>query len=156
MSWTQSKCIGRTPGMADFQFQPNTSDPVSRLRSSMDCMDGELHIVHSMLKAELMRRSCPVEGILKYSIPEEQEDYTIEEESGATDFAIDPQLRDPEDASSSATPNGPRIRSNLRLPPPPLFSRQAVPQIYKYAPRRLQPVHSWTLCMPATKPIRLP
>ena len=67
-----------------------------------------------------------VDGILKYHIPPEKEDYTI---TGGDPFAmdIDPQLLGERESST----NG-RTRSNVRLFPPPLFSRQGVPQNYKY------------------------
>jgi general transcription factor 3C polypeptide 5 (transcription factor C subunit 1) len=68
-----------------------------------------------------------VEGILEYNIPEEKEDYTIAGDEEEVDIDIDPQLMGPADSSSSKN-----IESNLRLPPPPLFSRQGVPQLYKY------------------------
>lgn len=72
-----------------------------------------------------------VDGILKYNISPEKEDYTITE----TDpFAmdIDPQLLGEGEFSTNTRP-----RSNLRLFPPPLFSRQGVPQNYKYVRKRL-------------------
>ncbi|KAI0773771.1 RNA polymerase III transcription factor IIIC subunit-domain-containing protein [Fomes fomentarius] len=96
----------RFRSMADFQYQPDISDPIVELRKAMDTMD--------------------VDGILKYNIPPEKEDYTITE----TDpFAmdIDPQLLGEGESSTSTRP-----RSNLRLFPPPLFSRQGVPQNYNY------------------------
>ena len=66
-----------------------------------------------------------VEGILNYSIPEEKEDYTVEVQSDAMDIDIDPAL------SGEVQKPAKTIKSNLRLPPPPLFSRQTIPQIYK-------------------------
>ncbi len=68
-----------------------------------------------------------MDGILKYSVPEEREDYVIPEDPSAMD--IDPQLLGGDD-----TPPNRKLKSNLRLPPPPLFSRQEIPQIYKYVP----------------------
>ena len=71
-----------------------------------------------------MLLSLPVDAIQAYTIPEEKEDYSI-----TADPALDPQLST--DPSTSQT--GPSIaRSNLRLFPPPLFSRQGIPQNYKY------------------------
>ncbi|THH33805.1 hypothetical protein EUX98_g447 [Antrodiella citrinella] len=67
-----------------------------------------------------------VDGILQYTVPEEKEDYVFPREIAPSD--IDPQLlsesQDNEDEDS--------MRSNLRLFPPPLFSRQSVPQNYSY------------------------
>ncbi|KAI0698905.1 RNA polymerase III transcription factor IIIC subunit-domain-containing protein [Cytidiella melzeri] len=99
--------VARFRNMADYQFWPDMGDPVSKLRVSMDSMD--------------------VESILKYSIPEEQEDYTVTENQDETDMDIDPQLMGPHEAST-----GVKVKSNLRLPPPPIFSRQGVPQLYNY------------------------
>lgn len=67
-----------------------------------------------------------MEDILKYKLPEEQEDYVSPGDPSAMD--IDPQLRGDHEA-----PSNDKLRSNLRLPPPPLFSRQEIPQIYRYA-----------------------
>ena len=68
-----------------------------------------------------------VEGICGYRFPQETEDYTIEDPS-AMDVDIDPQLvgRSLPEAQHSTQ------RSNLRLFPPPIFSRQGIPQNYKY------------------------
>ncbi|EMD41102.1 hypothetical protein CERSUDRAFT_111679 [Gelatoporia subvermispora B] len=96
----------RFRSMADYQFYVPPDDPVSRLRASMDNMD--------------------VEGILGYKIPLEKEDYLIQEDSSAME--IDPQLIGGESDSNA------RIKSNLRLFPPPLFSRQTIPQNYNYKP----------------------
>ena len=57
-----------------------------------------------------------------YAIPEEFEDYTVA--TGEDEDVIDPELQDEEAPQ-------PKMRSNLRLPPPPLFSRQGIPQNYK-------------------------
>lgn len=76
-----------------------------------------------------------VEGILGYNIQEEQEDYTVMEESTDMDVDIDPRLRKPAGTAGAPTNNPPKARSNLRLPPPPLFSRQGVPQLYKFVKR---------------------
>ncbi|KAI5125023.1 hypothetical protein M0805_007447 [Coniferiporia weirii] len=86
----------RFRSMADFQYAPDTSDPVVQLRAAMDRMD--------------------VEFIRKYTIPPEKEDYALPGDSG----------QPPRDGADS------QVRSNLRLIPPPLFSRQAIPHIYNY------------------------
>ena len=64
---------------------------------------------------------------MSYHIPEEKEEYTLPVYSDAMDVDIDPSLiADPE--------TGRAVKSNLRLPPPPVFSRQTIPQIYKFSP----------------------
>ncbi|PCH41610.1 hypothetical protein WOLCODRAFT_17227 [Wolfiporia cocos MD-104 SS10] len=95
----------RFRSMADYQFQPSMSDPVAKLRSAMDDMD--------------------VEGIINYKIPPEMEDYLVPEDPAAMDIDIDPQL-------TGAPAEGQKMKSNLRLFPPPIFSRQNVPQNYNY------------------------
>ncbi|CAL1702142.1 unnamed protein product [Somion occarium] len=94
---------GRFRAMADFQFRPNMSDPVSKLRTALADTD--------------------VEAIINYSIPEEKEDYTVPVNGAPAD--IDPQLLGAEGVT-------PKLRSNLRLPPPTLFSRQGIPHNYNY------------------------
>lgn len=66
-----------------------------------------------------------VDAIRAYTIPEEKEDYILDEDPDAMDIAIDPALTGDDGPSKK--------KSNLRLFPPPLFSRQSVPQNYKYA-----------------------
>ena len=68
-----------------------------------------------------------MEGIRAYRLPQETEDYTIDDPS-AMDVDIDPQLvrRTQPEAQHSTQ------RSNLRLFPPPIFSRQGISQNYKY------------------------
>ncbi|KAG2118940.1 RNA polymerase III transcription factor IIIC subunit-domain-containing protein [Suillus discolor] len=93
----------RFRSMADYQFQPDMNDPLAQLRLAMDRMD--------------------VDAIRQYSIPEEKEDYVIP-------ASIHPPELDPALAEQSEQTSGPR--SNLRLFPPPLFSRQNVPQNYNF------------------------
>lgn len=71
-----------------------------------------------------------VEGIREYRFPQETEDYTTDDPS-AMDVDIDPQFveRSHPEAQHSTQ------RSNLRLFPPPIFSRQGIPQNYKCVPR---------------------
>lgn len=71
----------------------------------------------------------PVDSILSYQIPEEKEDFVTVEESSSMDVDIDPHI-DPQ-LADGGTKKASRMRSNLRLPPPPLFSRQVVPHLYK-------------------------
>ncbi len=67
-----------------------------------------------------------MDGILRYHIPPEKEDYTVSEADPAA-MDIDPQLLGVSDVPAGAV----RTRSNLRLFTPPLFSRQGIPQNYK-------------------------
>lgn len=101
----------RFRSMADYQYQPDMNDPVVKLRDAMGRMD--------------------VDDILAYRIPEEKEDYTLIEETSSMEVDLDPHI-DPQLSSASQKTEGMRVKSNLRLPPPPLFSRQAVPHLYNY------------------------
>jgi general transcription factor 3C polypeptide 5 (transcription factor C subunit 1) len=111
--------------MADFQYQPAQDDPLSKLRTAMASLDGQYLSIRSFLFIELSDVS--VEGIRAYRLPQETEDYTIDDPS-AMDVDIDPQLvgRAQPEAQHSTQ------RSNLRLFPPPIFSRQGISQNYKY------------------------
>jgi general transcription factor 3C polypeptide 5 (transcription factor C subunit 1) len=111
--------------MADFQYQPAQDDPLSKLRTAMASLDGPYLSLRSFLFIELSDVS--VEGIRAYRLPQETEDYTIDDPS-AMDVDIDPQLvgRAQPEAQHSTQ------RSNLRLFPPPIFSRQGISQNYKY------------------------
>lgn len=105
--------------MADYQFQPDMSDSIAQLRLAMDRMDGK--------SKQVGHRSCvdvcsEVDAIRQYTIPEEKEDYVISSPVEG-DPNIDPGLV--KHSGLSAT------RSNLRLFPPPIFSRQGIPQNYK-------------------------
>jgi general transcription factor 3C polypeptide 5 (transcription factor C subunit 1) len=79
-----------------------------------------------LLRARLCLTSHKVEGIREYGFPQEKEDYTIDDTS-AMDVDVDPPLvgRVHPEAQLSTQ------RSNLRLFPPPIFSRQGIPQNYK-------------------------
>ncbi|KAH9918126.1 RNA polymerase III transcription factor IIIC subunit-domain-containing protein [Fomitopsis serialis] len=94
----------RFRSMVDYQYKPDMEDPIAKLRSAMDTMD--------------------VDGILRYRVPEEREDYIVSEDPAAMD--IDPKL------TGTGASAGPKMKSNLRLFTPPLFSRQAIPQNYNY------------------------
>ncbi|GLB33609.1 putative RNA polymerase III transcription factor (TF)IIIC subunit [Lyophyllum shimeji] len=111
----------RFRSMVDYQYQPDMNDPVSKLRVAMDNMD--------------------VETIQSYVIPEEKADYMVPVEGSEpetamdVDYNLDPQLNGkpaPPPPTGDLTPTGPRMRSNLRLFPPPLFSRQTIPQAYNF------------------------
>ena len=76
-----------------------------------------------------------MDGILKYHIPPETEDYTVTETDPSA-MEIDPQLLGEGEVAMSNT--SAKTRSNLRLFTPPLFSRQGVPQNYKSVSRVVQ------------------
>jgi hypothetical protein len=63
-----------------------------------------------------------VDAIRQYSILEEKEDYLVS--TSVHPPELDPALAEQSEQTSES-------RSNLRLFPPPLFSRQNVPQNYK-------------------------
>ncbi|KAJ2934541.1 hypothetical protein H1R20_g2576, partial [Candolleomyces eurysporus] len=101
----------RFRSMVDFQYLPDMDDPISQLRLAMDRMD--------------------VDTIMSYRIPEERSYEPVvpstDQAPGALDMNIDPELG----GTSSSTVASPSS-SNLRLFPPPLFSRQTIPQGYNF------------------------
>ncbi|KAF8528978.1 RNA polymerase III transcription factor IIIC subunit-domain-containing protein [Hysterangium stoloniferum] len=98
---TISKTL-RFRSLADFQYQPDMSDPLAQLRFSMDKLDAQ--------------------AINDFTFSKEKEDYTVPDPR-----VLDPLLvHDTADASNNA------VRSNLRLFPPPVFSRQGIPQMYNF------------------------
>ncbi|KAI0265130.1 RNA polymerase III transcription factor IIIC subunit-domain-containing protein [Gloeopeniophorella convolvens] len=102
----------RFRSMADFQYRPPQDDPLARLRRAMTDLD--------------------VDGIRAYHLPAEKEDYTAAAgpDPSAMDVDIDPALQLPaEPAAQSAQEEA---RSALRLFPPPIFSRQGIPQNYNF------------------------
>ncbi|TFY80278.1 hypothetical protein EWM64_g3735 [Hericium alpestre] len=100
----------RFRSMVDYQFQPDMSDPVSKLRMAMNAMDAD--------------------GIRSYSIPQEKEEYTLAEDPDA--MQIDPQLAIDPQLIGGSQEHAPRRKTTLRMFPPPLFSRQTIPQNYNY------------------------
>lgn len=101
----------RFRSMVDYQFLPDMNDPLAKLRLAMDSMD--------------------VETIHAYKIPDllsDKEPSTTQFVQPAVDANLDPQLLalSPESQQNTVT------RNNLRLFPPPLFSRQTIPQGYNF------------------------
>ncbi|KAJ7095191.1 RNA polymerase III transcription factor IIIC subunit-domain-containing protein [Mycena belliarum] len=106
----------RFRSMADYQYQPDMNDPVTKLRLAMDSMD--------------------VEAIRAYVIPPEKADYMVpapapSSQGASIDMNLDPELTGI--PLPGPNPDQP-MRSNLRLFPPPLFSRQTLPQLYNFKP----------------------
>ncbi|KAJ4472296.1 RNA polymerase III transcription factor IIIC subunit-domain-containing protein [Lentinula aciculospora] len=113
----------RFRSMVDFQFAPESDDPISRLRSAMDNMD--------------------VQAITSYRVPPEKEDYRIASGSLSpqsqlhpvhTAMNIDPQLMEENTipVTNAVSSSKDAFRSNLRLFPPPIFSRQSIAQSYNF------------------------
>jgi hypothetical protein len=71
---------------------------------------------------------CSVEGIRSFKIPPEREEYLVPADSSIANLAIDPQLQ-PEGTTGRKDVT---MKSNMRMFPPPLFSRQNLPLNYKY------------------------
>ncbi|KAF8665810.1 hypothetical protein AX16_000253 [Volvariella volvacea WC 439] len=108
----------RFRSMADFHFQPDMADEISQLRVAMNKMN--------------------VDAIHNYTIPEETSVYLTSMNNPLAE--ADPASMDVEsDGDSQPTPLAAttefvadRMKSNLRLFPPPLFSRQTIPQAYNF------------------------
>ncbi|KAF8639841.1 hypothetical protein AX17_001096 [Amanita inopinata Kibby_2008] len=102
----------RFRSMIDYQYQPYIQDPVSQLRIAMD----ELNV-------EIMRT---------YAIPGEKADYAVPNDLEPM-ANLDPMLlSDTLLSQKRLLSDTNTTRSNLRLFPPPLFSRQAIPQGYNF------------------------
>jgi general transcription factor 3C polypeptide 5 (transcription factor C subunit 1) len=69
-----------------------------------------------------------VDGVKSFIIPPEKEDYLVGVNTVSADPSIDPELQ----GDGAGTSSGSTVKSNLRMFPPPLFSRQALPLNYKY------------------------
>lgn len=111
----------RFRSMADYQYQPDREDPIHKLRVGMQNLD--------------------TEAILRYRIPEEKEDYQVpaaNRSGDGADMQVDHALIDPslvslsEAQALSSNAASSSMRSNLRLFPPTIFSRQSIPQNYNY------------------------
>ncbi|KIY49557.1 hypothetical protein FISHEDRAFT_41503 [Fistulina hepatica ATCC 64428] len=96
----------RFRSMADYHYQPPDDDPVTQLRLAMDRMD--------------------VDATCGYSIPEDKGDYLVPSSLNSPNSE-----QHPLGAGTSASASS-KFRSNLRFFPPPLFSRQTIPQIYQF------------------------
>lgn len=119
------------PGMADFQYQPDPDDRIVKVRQQMDAMDGRRHPGHEpsigfgcLISARIAR------GLQNFTLAPELEDYTIYDEPPVSDLGAPDSTNDTSNPGPSAAPSS-KPRSNLRLFPPPLFSRQTIPQLYK-------------------------
>jgi general transcription factor 3C polypeptide 5 (transcription factor C subunit 1) len=119
--------------MIDYQYQPAMDDPISKLRVAMGSMDGGFSPRSSATTSSNFFLS--VEALRTYTIPQEKADYIVPMDEVAEtdmdiDINIDPQLME---SPGHPSPLNVPMRSNLRLFPPPLFSRQTIPQAYKCA-----------------------
>jgi general transcription factor 3C polypeptide 5 (transcription factor C subunit 1) len=104
--------------MADYQYQPDINDPVTKLRIAMEKMDGT---TFTSFDDHNLHTGHIVEAITKYVIPPEKEDYMVPVTIASQSLDFDPQLAVPVE-----------MRSNLRMFPPPLFSRQGISHNYKW------------------------
>ncbi|KAH8830172.1 RNA polymerase III transcription factor IIIC subunit-domain-containing protein [Flagelloscypha sp. PMI_526] len=103
--------IGKTArfrSMLDFQYQPEEEDPVTKLRNAMNHLD--------------------VDAIYNFEMPELNEEYEVPVPPPSLDADGDVPM-EPQD-SQPAEPED--MMSNLRLFPPPVFSRSVVFQHYGY------------------------
>jgi hypothetical protein len=90
--------------------------------------------------------SAAVEAIRSYTIPPETADYMVpapgpSSQGGDVDMNLDPELMGMPQPENTLAPNQ-QMRSNLRLFPPPLFSRQTLPQHYKSVRLRTGQIHA--------------
>lgn len=116
--------------MVDYQYLPDMNDPVSQLRLAMDKMDGASPLCWCPCNMPTPIRS--VDAITAYRMPLERNYEPIAGSgSGQEGFEmhLDPELAATSTSAAATPASG---SSNLRLFPPPLFSRQTISQNYKY------------------------
>lgn len=125
-----AEAIGTVPktarfrSMLDFQYQPDRADPITELRTAMDNLDCECRTGAGDIDPH---PPCIAEAIHNYEIPKETAEYRIPGSSKPTprtpaddfDMNLDPSLREQPD-----------MISNLRMFPPPVFSRSVIFQQY--------------------------
>ncbi|KAG8969415.1 tau 95 subunit of transcription factor TFIIIC, partial [Tulasnella sp. 419] len=94
----------RFRALSDYQFSPDTTDPIIKFREAMSRLDPN----------EM------VETVRSFKFAKELEDYSIPvagtTTSNSTDITSDESI--------------PQMQSNLRLPPPPIFLRSTLPLHY--------------------------
>lgn len=117
--------------MIDFQYQPSVDDRNSQLRHAMDTMDGGSQILAFSF---LHYIDGIVEALRAYEIQEEDfrplQRPTID---ANIDSALLPAATSEQPPFSA--PDAIETQNSLRLFPPPIFSRQTVPQGYKSVTR---------------------
>ncbi|KAF8341420.1 RNA polymerase III transcription factor IIIC subunit-domain-containing protein [Cantharellus anzutake] len=106
----------RFRALADFHFQPDPNDRISQLRASAETMDAR-----------------QFQG---FTFEPELEDYVVQEPPSGKEYVEG--ITEPE--SPSKWPS----RSNLRLMPPPILSRQTIPQVYNYKANPTSIVQTFT------------
>ncbi|PFH50545.1 hypothetical protein AMATHDRAFT_144829 [Amanita thiersii Skay4041] len=102
----------RFRSLCDFQYLPSRQDPVSQLRTAMNEMN-----------VEALRTYVVPQRIQQIKSPLPQQD---------TNIVIDPTLVSNNGQGSHHISSPGSTQSSLRLFPPPLFSRQAIPQGYNF------------------------
>ena len=97
------------------------SDPIAQLRMSMDRLDGVSDPEESEASSLIYMTA---QAIKDFKFGPEKEDYSVMDQS----IPLDPSLiHVDEDTVMQKL----KYRSNLRMMPPPVFSRQGIPQMYK-------------------------
>lgn len=115
--------------MVDYQYFPDMDDSVTKLRLAMDNMDGMCFTRSSILILKSIF-FVSVQALCSYTIPKEDKAYKPIPATISTkpaDVNLDPQLLGISQQCDTSD-----NYSGLRLFPPPLFSRQGIPQGYKY------------------------
>ncbi|KAF8974777.1 RNA polymerase III transcription factor IIIC subunit-domain-containing protein [Flammula alnicola] len=105
----------RFRSMVDYQYFPDVDDPIVKLRNAMDMMDADLLCSYAITHEPSCVSSPPPTHTVNMDV----------------DPNLDPQLLDISQIpdSHTASLSSPK---DLRLFPPPLFSRQTIPQGYNF------------------------
>ncbi|KAG8746768.1 tau 95 subunit of transcription factor TFIIIC [Ceratobasidium sp. 414] len=107
----------RFRSMADFQYQPDEDDYIVQMRRAMDRLN--------------------VDTVRSFDFEPLEENYGTGQPASQNSTTTDPdRMEVDDDPTSSAAPTGAvptnAPKSQLKLIPPPLFSRQGIAQHYKY------------------------
>jgi general transcription factor 3C polypeptide 5 (transcription factor C subunit 1) len=115
--------------MADFQYLPDMDDPIAKLRMAMNDMDGAPSSPCSLQRLIYNL----VDGLRSYTIPAEPSDIQMSSSTSHGREHAMPMNLDPElvQMSMDQLEVSPPYERSLRAFPPPLFSRQGIPQGYK-------------------------
>lgn len=140
----------RFRGMADYQYQPDMEDPISKLRVAMDNMDVEslfsYRVPHD--NGSLDMQPSPTAAAPPPAPP--QETIPLDPAFMQDPFPLDPQLAGLDHTMTDVQPSAstedvvmaaplehpapqqqpPPPSTSLRMFPPPLFSRQTIPLMY--------------------------
>ncbi|KAG8738626.1 tau 95 subunit of transcription factor TFIIIC [Ceratobasidium sp. 428] len=118
----------RFRSMADFQFQPDEDDYIVQMRHAMDRLD--------------------VDAVQSFDLEPLRENYGSGQPTPQSSATVDPNRMDVDvnpdipTTSTTAIEKDAGPKSQLKLIPPPLFSRQGIPQHYNLKQNPMSVIHT--------------